>query len=713
MIGTCRRDKVQTEMKTILKICYKIAISESRKSLYKYIGNEDLQTMKKFVKKLSAMALCTLFATMQVSANQMTGDVLNNNLGGANITGSTGAFDGFTSDGNSANVNVSGDAHIIWGNLNVDKGQGINFNGTTGANATVVNTVTNGMSQIYGSITSNDGIAKLIISNPNGMLYDGASFTTAGDLMLTTQALGVNYVNGNINVNGKYQNPNNAAMITIRNNSDFSVGGEFNIVSPSIEIVKSVIGATKGLSLITADGQNFLVNKTTGQDERHTAVRLESVEINGNVYIAADKDIINIVNGGKIDGNLTIDSDGNLALNYTNNGNQLHITGNADLNNDGRVSYLRNAKVDGNLNMSNSGGFLEINNVEVGKDANLTTTVKTNDGVKHFIHVVGDNKVAGNMNIKSANNIHIGGYNTDEETDTPSDLRKEGSLTVGGDLNAKADYGTIAVTVNTAAKNVKMDAGLNIISDGKATITADTYEFKANHYIGGVNNEDEIVNVMENYLPLPTQGHTYLNIAGGDLNKVETSKDGYALIKSEGDMNVNGVNTGKLLITSNQHNINIGEDVHADIVKVGGETNRLKVEFPSRDYVLKYTNIRDNEVKTINPNDEITYELTNGDNGYNRGNQTADNTYLVGPDKDPITPPGPGPDDPVGPQPNPDDPERNLKYLERDRVSAAIDANEVYTPVAFAADLDEEIDTGVRKNVDGSVTVVRAFTPSN
>ena len=34
----------------------------------------------------------------------------------------------------------------------------------------------------------------------------------------------------------------------------------------------------------------------------------------------------------------------------------------------------------------------------------------------------------------------------------------------------------------------------------------------------------------------------------------------------------------------------------------------------------------------------------------------------------------------------------------------------VYTPVAYAADLDDDQnDTGVRKNVDGSVTVVRAF----
>ena len=40
--------------------------------------------------------------------------------------------------------------------------------------------------------------------------------------------------------------------------------------------------------------------------------------------------------------------------------------------------------------------------------------------------------------------------------------------------------------------------------------------------------------------------------------------------------------------------------------------------------------------------------------------------------------------------------------------------SQVYTPVAYAADLDDDQnDTGVRKNVDGSVTVVRAFPMVN
>ena len=150
-------------------------------------------------------------------------------------------------------------------------------------------------------------------------------------------------------------------------------------------------------------------------------------------------------------------------------------------------------------------------------------------------------------------------------------------------------------------------------------------------------------------------------------------------------------------------------------VKVDGETRNLTVELPKRDYTLKYTNIKDTEVITVNPDTEITYEMANGEKGWNKGTQTAYNTHLVVPGQpavepdEPVVPPTP----PVNPDlDDPQEPERNLNYLHRDPVSSAIDAGQVYTPVAFAADLDDEIDTGVRKNVDGSVTVVRPYVPT-
>jgi len=149
-------------------------------------------------------------------------------------------------------------------------------------------------------------------------------------------------------------------------------------------------------------------------------------------------------------------------------------------------------------------------------------------------------------------------------------------------------------------------------------------------------------------------------------------------------------------------------DVHAKDINVGKETDRLKVDFAGRDYNLNYTNIRDNKVVTVKGNEEVTYELTNGKGGHNDGTQLkGENTYLVGPEG-PTPPPGP---DPI-PTPDPDDNE-NVKVL-RSFENKSVDLNQVYTPVAYAADLDDDkIDKGVRKNVDGSVTVVKAFPMIN
>ena len=101
------------------------------------------------------------------------------------------------------------------------------------------------------------------------------------------------------------------------------------------------------------------------------------------------------------DGRAEYNSNGNITL-YNSSTLKQNITGDLNSNVDGRLSIFRNTNVGGNLTASNSGGYLEIKNVNVDGNADLTTTVATNPGVKHFIHVVGDNTVGGNMNIDSS-----------------------------------------------------------------------------------------------------------------------------------------------------------------------------------------------------------------------------------------------------------------------------------------------------------------------
>ena len=658
--------------------------------------------MKSLKRKFSALALTALFASMQISYAAIdTGLGVGN--GGAVINNTTGGFVNMTTGNGSANLNFNGDSHVNWNTLNVNKGESLNFNAVEGANnLTILNTVNQGMSNIYGQINANSGIGKLIISNPNGVLFDGASFTTAGDAMITTQPMTAAFVNGAMNISN-VATTTPVGVVTIKD-SNFNVGGQFNILAPSVNVVRGTVKTKDGMKLITENGQDYL---STGNDVSTKGVRLEAVNIDGNVYIIADKGIVKTVGGGDIKGNLNIKSDDSVALNYVDNGKVLNVTGDVDVDGNGVLMYARNTKVDGNLNMTNGGGFLEVGNVQVGKDMNLTTVAKSENaqGYKHFTHVIGNNKIGGNATINSKDNIHIGNYNFEEKK------LLDGSLTVGGNLTAHAQDGHVMVTVDTNANKISLKSdNLNVLSDGKATLNANEYEFSANGYIGGLsgtenNTVDEvIIAVMENYKHIPNSVKTpsNMNIAGGNITKIDTPSVAY--IASKGDVKLTGANAKDVHITAPGKYIEItGDKVHADNIIVGKETDKLKVDFPSRDYTLKYTNIRDAKEVTVKGTDVITYELTNGPDGYNtRDPRPNDTTYLVGPDK-PVTP------DPDKPIINPEDND-NVKVLKSFEKPEAVDAAQPYTPVAYAADLDEdEVDTGVRKNVDGSVTVVRAF----
>ena len=658
--------------------------------------------MKSLKRKFSALALTALFASMQVSYAAIdTGLGVGN--GGAVINNTTGGFVDIKTGNGSANLNFNGDSHVNWDTLNVNKGESLNFNAVDGANnLTILNTVNQGMSNIYGQISANSGIGKLIISNPNGVLFDGATFTTAGDAMITTQPMTATFVNGAMNVSN-VATTTPVGVVTIQD-SNFNVGGQFNILAPSINVVRGTVKTKDGLKLITENGQDYL---STGNEVSTKGVRLEAVNIDGNVYVIADKGIVKTVGGGDIKGNLNVKSDDSVALNYVDNGKVLHVTGDVDVDGNGVLMYARNTKVDGNLNMTNGGGFLEVGNVQVGKDMNLTTVAKSENpqGYKHFTHVVGNNKIGGNATINSKDNIHIGNYKIEEGK------LLDGSLTVGGNLIAHAQDGHVMVTVDTSANKISLKSdNLNVLSDGKATLSANEYEFSANGYIGGLsgtknNTVDEvIIAVMENYKHIPNsvKAPANMNIAGGTITKIDTPSVAY--IASKGDVKLTGANAKDVHITAPGKYIEItGDKVHADNIIVGKETDKLKVDFPSRDYTLKYTNIRDAKEVTVKGTDVITYELTNGPDGYNtRDPRPEDTTYLVGPDK-PVTP------DPDKPIINPEDND-NVKVLKGFEKPDAVDAAQPYTPVAYAADLDEdEVDTGVRKNVDGSVTVVRAF----
>ena len=673
--------------------------------------------MKNIKLKLSAAVLSAMFVAIPAIAFEQIDTGLGKDLGGAVINDITGGYAGSSKGDNSFNMNFNGNSHVNWDTLNIGQGESLNFNTVGGANGlTILNTVNKGMTQVYGQINADGGIGKLIIANPNGMLFDGSSFTTAGDVMLTTKDLSAVKVEnlGNTNFsdakyNNIYNTDGNIIAIRIQNGAEFNVGGEYSIIAPAIDVAASTLNA-KSIKMVTSNGQDYLALGKPNSDAMYPGVRLQAVEINGDVYIEAPTGSVRTENGGTINGNVDIKSNGSVAFNYRNNGERLTINGDVTSTSNGQMNFVRNADIDGNLALTTNNGFVDIGNVNVSGNADLKTTGSNDihdNKYNNFVHVIGETNIGGNLNIDSSQNIHIGGYDYD------SQKLADGKLTVGGDLTAHAHNGHVMTTIDTSANKISLKSdNYNVLTDGKALLTANEYDFSANGYIGGLTQtgdmtvDEKIVNIMENYIHIPDSVGTpaYINIAGGKVTNIETPTGASSYIASNGDMTLTGANAGNIYLTSYGNDINItGDGVHANTITVGGETDKLKVDYPSRDYTLNYTNIRDNAQVTIKGDEEITYDLTNGENGYNRGNQIkGENTYLVGPE---------GPDTPdPGPDPNPD-PNESVKVLRSYERQPNVTAAQPYTPIAYAADLDDDKmnDKGIRKNVDGSVTVVKAF----
>ena len=719
----------------------------------------------KNLKQLSAMALCTVFASMQISyATIDTG--LGNGLGGAVINDPGAGYVDITGAGTgNVGLNFDANSHVNWNTLNVGTGETLNFNAVNGAdNLTILNTVNQGMTNIYGQINAN-GIGHLIISNPNGVLFDGAKFTTAGDTTITTKDL------SGVDVNNF--DPNSGCCSTLKSNlwldengnpdlvqvkikdSNFSVGGEFNVFAPKIVGTNSNVNVGNTFKLVTADGYDYLLAGIDKPAQNKGVTILKAMNINGNIEITNDVGALLITDGTNINGNLDAEV-GGIAQVLGSDTQKVTVTGNANLKGHGTEVMFRDGEVNGNLKMSNDGGFVEIKNMNIHGNADLTTTgfqPVDHQHYNHYVHVNGNTEIDGDLNIESSQNIHIGNYKITQHTPTWQGNLLDGELIVHGDLNAHTTGGHIMTTIDTTAKNVNFNAekyndgtrdyGGNILSDGKSVITANTYQFKSAGYIGGLKEtngvtvDNQVIDLMENYkfIPADIESHDYLTINGGTITKLETPKisaggnDVQVYIKSLNDVTVNGAKAGVVNMVAPDKQITITGNVHAKEFNIGDRTGTLKLDFPNRDFTTNYTSIKDGHVVTINPNEEITYELANKpDVGYNspdfHATDGTNTTYLIGPGA-PIVPPGPNPPGPnppgpnpptpdPNPTPNPDDNGENARNLMTQWTPEDVMAAPVNTPVAFAADLDDDDQYGpCRKNVDGSVTVVKAYPMVN
>ena len=108
-------------------------------------------------------------------------------LTGAQIKGHTAGLTKIDTNAtlNEATLHFNNNTRIDWNKFNVYKDQTLTFkNGNFGVLNNVVGT---SISKFAGTIKADNG--KIVISNPNGILFEGGKFESMGGLVLTTKDL--------------------------------------------------------------------------------------------------------------------------------------------------------------------------------------------------------------------------------------------------------------------------------------------------------------------------------------------------------------------------------------------------------------------------------------------------------------------------------------------------------------------------------------------
>ena len=366
--------------------------------------------MKKIMTKTLSVMLCIAFSGLQMSiAGGLTGgnfagaDVLS----GSKIQGHTAGLDAVTvKSAKEVDLHFGGNTRIDWAKLNVSKNEILNFkNGNFGVLNNVVGT---SISKVAGTITAQNG--KVIISNPNGILFQGGKFESLGGLVLTTKNLvdatglkdsdfagnytNTAYLNGiDLSAVGS-QEAGVFGVVALANDGDVKtniISPEFNIISNGAMIDGAVIASPNagGVVLVTADGANFVSNmsKTLSADdgssktiqfEKTYNVAMANSAITtkgGQVEFVSGSSVL--IDNPSIEGNLKSTSQG---FNMIKNGGI--IRGNVDITSKQANSLLNDVSgtpsgserliITGNLTENNKVGAY-INGVDVNGDTNITS----------------------------------------------------------------------------------------------------------------------------------------------------------------------------------------------------------------------------------------------------------------------------------------------------------------------------------------------------
>lgn len=256
-------------------------------------------------KALAVLMLSLISIGLPAMADTITSgkvlDTVNGNYG-ADLRDVTGAT--IDSDYTNAIIkNTQTNSVLNWNNLNTAPNQSLTFimkNGETSLN----NVVGTSLSKFAGSLTAENG--RVIISNPNGMIFENGAYVNANALTLTTHNAFIE--NGNLRL---LSSDNNASIKFNGGNSaiNLKIAKDLNIISSNIEINNANLLA-QDTRLVTADGVTFFAinnNNTSNFKTQNVATsenaNIGSLNINNSTFAVKDKNTgkISIVSKGNVD----------------------------------------------------------------------------------------------------------------------------------------------------------------------------------------------------------------------------------------------------------------------------------------------------------------------------------------------------------------------------------------------------------------------------
>ena len=465
--------------------------------------------MKNIMKKSIAVVLTMAFSGLQMSfATVLTRgvDSFNNAqvLGGSGaiIKNATAGLKSIETDQMNATLKFDNHTRIDWSKFNVDKNQSIYFN--NGSYGVLNNVVQGSISKVAGLIKADNG--KVIISNPNGILFNGGKFESAGSIVLTTKDLtgladGTNFNTYDIGTSTGAANGANVGVVAIIGGSSIS-SPDISIVANGVHFDSSTLSSpsANGVVLVTADGANYAA--TTLKDADNTALLTTT---NNSAYVAystiktQDGQIKFLANGQ----NTILVGASNLDVTGTNNTGSIEMTGDTVQVIGGSV-LKGNTKLVDNVDHKNADGSSEsTNKFSVwlnGSTVNGDLVVDSMDG----INIVGST-VNGTVDADA-----IGYIEFKNSTAGATDLNTNGksyikvySAEFNGDLTMNGSALALGKESNDASKGIKVHGDLTSTStldtvlrdsiiDGDMNMTGDMIQVLTSNIAGNATLVDNV-----------------------------------------------------------------------------------------------------------------------------------------------------------------------------------------------------------------------------